>query len=265
MNYKYKIFVIFHDNLNLSYYDSSLIKNFIFVNVRPNNTNAFPKEYNVINLHEFENFIPLGKWYTESEVIYNVYKNKYLYENIDFIGFIQYDIDSSPLTEAIIQQAISENLLVSFEPHLFKDDYNRNFLMDEKKPNTLCGKGVNCYDVMFNDFNQFYQSNNHPTLYFDKTITLCSSFIVKVNLFSEMMDFISLIIESGKLNKFDIKHAYRIQGGFLERYYGVWFLLKNIPFIEKKLIHLYEETHNQMTLFEKIKRKVKKVLSYGSN
>ncbi len=43
------------------------------------------------------------------------------------------------------------------------------------------------------------------------------------------MKFISSIIESGKLNKYDPARRFRLQAGLLERYMGVAILFENIP------------------------------------
>ncbi len=246
MSLKYKLFVVFHNQLVLEYYDKSLINDYVFVNVNPNNPHiAEYKDFNIINQYELKKFHSLGKWYTESEVIYNVYKNPYLYEDLDYIGFLQYDIVSTPLRKNLIDPILAEHNHINFEPHLFQDDYTQNILMDIRFPNQLTGKGVNCYDAIIDDYNKYYHNCFTKDILYDKQINLCSSFVLSKGLFVEMMQFISGVIESGKLNKFDVNHNYRIQGGFLERYYAVWLVLKETQPYILKLIHLYEESNQQ--------------------
>lgn len=254
---KYTVFVIFHDTLNLEYYNESILENFVFVNVRKDNKNVYPN-LNVINLHEFKEFKALGSYYAESEVIYNVYKNMYLVDNVDYIGFLHHDIDCNPLTNDQVLNMVKYNELISFETHSFTKDYNRGILMDANKPNMLYGKGVNCYDTIFHDFNSFYNTNFSICDFNkkDNHIILCSCFILKKEIFLKLMEFSSQIIESKKLDIFDTKHKYRIQGGLMERYYAIWFLLKDVSFVSQRLIHNYYETNRQNTFITQVKRKL---------
>lgn len=258
MIFKYRIFIIFHDTLNLEYYNESILENFVFVNVRKDNKNLY-SGLNIINLHDFKEFIPIGKYYAESEVIYNIFKNLYLINDVEYIGFLHHDIDCSPLTDELIVEMISNNEFISFETHQFTSDYNRRILMDSNKPNVLYGNGINCYDVIFSDFNSFFNTNFSVSNYYKKEyqIMLCSCFLVNKELFLELMKFGCHIIESGKLNIFDTKHKYRIQGGLMERYYATWFMLKNIPFDSFKLQHYFHETEKQNTLLNRIISKIK--------
>jgi len=267
MSLKYRIFIIFHDTLNLQYYNKSILRNIVFINVREGNKNRYP-ELNIINLHELKNFIPIGSYYAESEVVYNLYKNTYLIDDIDFVGFLHHDIDCSPLTDDIIQTLITTNKLISFETHLFKADYNQNILMDAELPNELCGVGKNCYETIFQDYNSF--NNTHhllPDFYeINNEIILCSCFLVHKEVFYDLMEFSSGIIESKKLNGYDIKHKHRIQGGFMERYYATWFMLKKIPIVSIKLHHYFFETEKRKPLIEKLAIKIKRLLKtiYGT-
>lgn len=258
MKNNFTIFIIFHDTINIQYYNESILGNFVFVNVKKDNKNKYPK-LNIINLHDFKEFTPLGSYYAESEVIYNVYRNSHLIENVDYIGFLHHDIDCSPLTNDIIQKIITENKLISFETHLFQNAYDSRILMDEKKPNVLYGKGINCFETIFNEFNSFYNTQFSTLSIYQsqREIILCSCFLVQKELFNKLMEFSSTIIESKKLNAFDTKHKYRIQGGFMERYFAVWFLLKSIPFISIELQHNFHETKKQNTLINRIIRKIK--------
>ena len=252
---RYRIFVVFHETLFLHYYDESLLEHIVFVNVNPQNKNYYPN-LTVINLYEFQHFMPLGKWYTESEVIYNVFKNTDHLEGFDFIGFLHYDIDTTLLTHEKLLASIALYDLIAFDPHLFSQDYQQKILMDDTLPNQLHGEGKNCYLGIFEDVNHFYQTNYEVNDWIDCTIGLCSCFLVKRSIFESMMIFISTIIESKKLDTYDTTHSYRIQGGLLERYYAVWFLLKKIPVCFLKLNHYYAETKRQNTIAKRIVRKM---------
>lgn len=253
---KYKIFIIFHDEIDVSYYDESIINNVVFVNVNPQNKSIY-KNLNVINLHEIKNFISLGKWYAESEVIYNIYKNQDILEGMDYIGFAHYDIDFTQITDDSLQNNFRGWDLINLQPYTFKEDFKQNILMDEKRPNRLSGSGINCYSSIFNDFNKNYSTHHSVDKYFENSfVCLCASFIVKKEIFNEMMLFITTIIESKKLDAYDTKHKYRIQGGLLERYYASWFLLKQIHSLNLKLKHEFIETNNQASLLKTLSGRI---------
>lgn len=259
---KFIIFVVFHDKLDLEFYDIDLLEHYVFINVNPNN--KFLEDYkkkglNTINLFEIKNFIALGKWYTESEVIYNVFKNKYLYQDYDFIGFSQYDIDTTILNTGLITQLIKNNDHINFQPIPFEDDFSQKILMDESKPNTLTGKGKNVYKGILDKYLNYYGLNITEKALKNKNLNLCSSFLLKKELFDEMMDFVSTVIESKELDTFDTERKYRIQGGFLERFYAVWLSLKNTDNYNLPLKHYFEETkkQNKKSFFVRILNKLK--------
>jgi hypothetical protein len=257
MKKTYNIFVVFHQSLNDIYYDPSLISEYEFVNVNPKNVlTSLYKDYKVINQYEFDKFYALGKWYTESEVIYNIYKNSHLYDNIDYIGFLQHDIDSSKLTKEILDNLLLNYEHINFQPYLFDIDYNQKILMDINQPNKKVGIGINCYDVIIQDYNDFYNTTYKRSDLENKTLNLCSSFILKIEIFKEMMLFIANIIESKKLDQFDTDREYRIQGGYLERYYGVWMLLNELKTVTLKLDHHFAESTIQDSLVKRMFRKL---------
>lgn len=255
----YKIFVVFHNDLNLSYYDESLIDHYVFINVNPkNDLSKLSSRLHVINQFEFENYIPLGKWYTESEVIYNVYKNSYLWQDLDFVGFSQYDIDTTKLTKSVLETSFKKSKHINFQPHLFEVDYARKVVMDSSRPNRQNGRGVNCYDVMLSEYNTFYKSKDKLSSLEGKTLNLCSAFVFTAEIFSNMMAFIAPIIESGKLDIYDTKHKNRMQGGYLERYYALWLALNNAPSEIIELDHHFIESIKGNTLKNKILDKLRR-------
>jgi hypothetical protein len=240
---RYELFVIFHKGLKEEYYNESLISNYTFVNVNRNNEQrATYPDYRIINQFDFKDFYSLGKWYTESEVIYNIFKNDYLYKDLEYLGFLQHDIDSSILTESILDDLLSGRQHINFQPYLFDEDYNQKILMDPRSPEKRVGSGINCYDVILNDYNAFYHTDFKIDDLKGRTVNLCSSFLIRKDLFVEMMRFVVPIIEAGKLDKFDTKHKYRVQGGYLERYYAVWLALQNLESAELRLTHYFDES-----------------------
>ncbi|WDF54709.1 hypothetical protein [Mucilaginibacter sp. KACC 22063] len=254
----YRLFVVFHQQLKNEYYDSSIINKYEFVNVNPrNDLTAINPDYIVISQYEFENFHSLGKWYTESEVIYNIYKNKYLYKDVNYIGFLQHDIDSSVLNKEILEKNLPKYQLINLQPYPFQTDYNQKILMDESQPDKKTGAGVNCYEVIINDYNNFYNTNYTAENLKNVTLNLCSSFILRTDIFEKMMLFIESIIKSGKLDQFDSNRQYRIQGGLLERYYAVWLAFDNLQTTQIPLKHHFEESVAQNSFFKRVINKLK--------
>jgi len=254
---KYGLFVVFHHELKREYYHPSLLNNYIFVNVNPKNEAvAAYQDYKIINQYEFRDFHSLGKWYTESEVIYNIYKNPYLTDDLDYVVFLQHDIDSSILTAEKIDKLLEEYEHINLQPYSFTGDYNQKILMDERQPDKTNGSGVNCYEEIVKDYNSFYKTSHKVSDLEGKTMNLCASFVLPKTEFNRMMAFVSSIIESGKLDKFDTKHLNRMQGGYLERYYGVWLAFRELPCTTLGLVHHFNMSIKPTSLFSRALRKL---------
>ncbi|MEP7322774.1 MAG: hypothetical protein ABI761_12685 [Saprospiraceae bacterium] len=200
------------------------------------------KGLKVINLNELQTFSALGKWYAESEVIYNIFLNINQFHNINHIGFVHYDMDISSITEENLIFNFTKYVHLNLESHLFETDFNQKILMDIRHPNKLTGRGKNCYYTILEDYNQFYLSNYTLNLFKGKSLNLCSAFILETSIFLEMMKFISSIITSHKLDFYDTERKNRFQGGMLERYYAVWLLINCKLSLEVKINHYYINT-----------------------
>ena len=88
-----------------------------------------------------------------------------------------------------------------------------------------------------------------------KRINLCSAFLCKIEVFEELMPFYSYIIESGKLDKYDVDHNYRFQGGMMERYIGCF--SHKFSLAEVSLFHRSQsvlENKPDLTLKYKLKK-----------
>jgi hypothetical protein len=249
MKKNWKIYIVAHNRIIDEYYsiDSDFNnKNWGFINVSDDklrNSKWYDK-YDIINMTELPGFKKLGAWYTESEAIYNVYIND-LYKKYDYVGFIHYDyqlmtVDNKVNITEQIEDALSKYDLIYFSKCW--RDYWQRILADETKPNLLTGQGLNCYDYIINDYNNFYGKKesieewkgNIPK-------NICSASLYSKNIFEKMMKFLSPIIECGKLNIFDTKHRYRIQGGLMERYISVFLDKLKIPYYDLELKHNYKD------------------------
>lgn len=244
-DHKFRIFIIFHNDINLGYYHGSFIRYITFVNVTPNNPSVKKLTdlgCHVINQYEFKNFISLGKQYAESEVIYNIYKNPYLTEDVDYVGFMQYDMHTHDLSKEELDSLIDSYKHIAFDEHLIKSDYQVGYLMDSQYPEKWIGRGKNCYLSILEDYNRFYRTNHTLKEIIPGEINLCCTFLLEKDHYNNMMAFISNVIESKRLDIFDTKRAFRMQGGLLERYFGVWLTINRVSYFHRPIEHVFNTT-----------------------
>jgi hypothetical protein len=211
-------------------------------------------KYDCIRQYELPNSVMLGKWWAESEGIYNIWRSG-IYKKLDYIGFIHYDKELRLLKKHIfpwkntnITQRINQYLNkhkdahISLETHNIAEDYAQYILADINQPNVLTGKGFNCYDYIINDYNEYFHANHTIDEYIKKKyINLCSCFLIDCRHFDEMMKFWDWVVQSGKLNVFDTEHKHRLQGGLAERYFGVYLVYAYDKFLDLSLVHHYNE------------------------
>lgn len=246
---KWKIFIVTHKTIREHYYINDKgfnNNNWGFINVSnsilPNKT--WYDKYKIIDMNNLPNYISLGPWYAETEAIYNVYKND-IHLDYDYIGFIHHDYElkdefgSYDITKKI-NDLLKNNELIYLST--IKNDYSQRILADETKPNQQVGDGVNCYDYIINDYNNFFgEDENIEEFKGDYKKNICSAFLCSKNDFIKMMEFSSSIIESKKLDAFDTNHRYRFQGGIFERYFSVFLDKLKKPFSVLELNHRWLE------------------------
>jgi hypothetical protein len=246
---KWKVFIVTHGPIRENYYKNDLQfnnENWGFVNVSDKKLDELMyNKYEIIDILNLPHSVPIGKWYAESEAMYNIYNNK-IHEKYDYIGFIHYDYELfNPLNNEyqitnMIDEILSKKNIIYFSTAL--GDYNAKILADINKPNQQVGEGFNCYDYIIKDYNLFYSTNetvDEWKIQIPKNI--CSAFLCPIKDFNEMMKFISQIIESKKLEIFDTNHNYRQQGGLIERYISVFLDKLKKPFEILELNHRYTE------------------------
>ncbi len=258
----YRIFVTFHNEINFEYYCENSLKYFTFVNVNPDNKNIYEyknKGIDIINLNELHNYYPLGKSYAESEVIYNIYKNPDIYKNLDFIGFIHYDMVAININESDLYPLMRDFNHVSFASYSFNEEIKVKYLMDPSKPNVWIGSGKNCYSSVIEDLNTYYKQSFSEENLKGQSINLCCSFLIKMDSFKNSMSYISYIIESGKLDIYDKDRKFRMQGGIMERYFATW-----LAFVENNSTHFPLQhnfnstttTNKNRNIIDKIKNRI---------
>lgn len=254
---EWKIFIITHSEIidEMYIHDKRFNnENYCFLNVGAKEKLINEEKYSCIKQYELPGALKLGKWWAESEGIYNVWRSG-IYKNLDYIGFIHYDKELRlikknflPWNNTNITNRINNYLIdrpiahISFENHNIKNDYKQHILADERFPNTLTGEGKNCYDYILDDYNAFFHTNYTIEEFLQKQyINLCSCFLIDYEHFDEMMRFWDWVVKSKKLEIFDTEHKYRLQGGLAERYFGVYLTYAYDDSLDLSLIHHYND------------------------
>lgn len=251
----WRIFIMAHNGVHDSMYagDPDFSRaNYSVVNLT-RTPFAAPARYDLINQFDLPSSVALGPWWAESEGIYNIYRNG-LHRPLDFIGFIHYDIALEHRSRLLrrrhhdITRRIDSHLRgktsahISFETHRPVTDYGQRIMADVTQPNTLQGDGLNCYDYIIRDFNEFFGENRTLDQFLRlKRINLCSCFLVDAPGFDRMMGFFDWVVQSKRLEAFDTAHAYRLQGGLAERYFGVFLAFTYDRCLDLTLTHHFDK------------------------
>lgn len=254
MEKRWRIYIVAHTKVFDWMYQNDKFfnnENYHILNVGNRKELINGEKYNCIHQYDLENAVKLGKWWAESEGIYNIWKSS-IYKELNYIGFIHYDKELRLIKRHIISRNntnISERISkylkrnteahISLETHDLKKDYGQNILADVSQPNTLVKEGgVNCWNYILNDYNKFFNTNYTIEEYLqNKSVNLCSCFLIDCKHFEEMMGFWDWIVQSGKLNVFDTEHKNRLQGGLAERYFGIYFIYAYDKFLDLSLVH----------------------------
>jgi hypothetical protein len=245
---KWCIFITTHKHIFPRMYTSDpgfSLNHFKFVNISDVHLHkAYETRYNVLNIKDYHGFIPLGAHYVESETIYNLYRNPDLIGDISYIGFLHYDKELKPFNKTSFTQQINAYIKkrkkahISFSTYKMPIIYNQRILADHSKPEVLIGTGRNCIDYILDDYNLFFNTRySLKDLMHKEYINLESCFFIDIKTFEKMMSFCSWIIKEQKIDELDPKRLNRLQGGLLERYYGVFLALEYREFLDLTLPH----------------------------
>ena len=193
----------------------------------------------------------LGREWAESEAIYNYYRNG-LHADLDYVGFIHYDMElqlrgrrlstrrrRTNITDRIDRWVVGRSHgHISFESHSPRVDYGQRILADFSQPNVLVGVGVNCYDKIPSDYNEYFTSDVKIDDFDSRPqINLCSSFLIDTPTFARMMAFFEWVLETRDLHRLDEFRLNRLQGGLAERYFGVFMLFEYAETLDLSLVH----------------------------
>jgi hypothetical protein len=256
---KWVIFIVTHGPIIEDYYKNDPLfskEHYVFLNVSKDPIKNAYKDLCVINIPSVDNFVSLGKWWVETEAIYNIYRSG-LYKNYNYVGFIHWDHELRTgekriefnITEKInryLEPGLKSDEFISLQTIDFFADFNQHIMMDENYPDKLTGNGRNCWEKIVMDYNEYF---NNTILLDDlrgKGICISSSFLCGRGSFERMMGFYDYVIKKGYLDKFDLSHKYRFQGGMMERYAGMFFH-------DYKLINIHLYHHTKFNLVKEIK------------
>ena len=267
----WKIYIVAHKNLFPQMYENDSLfstEHFSVLNVGANELIDNAEGFEVINQYELPNAIKQGKHWAESEGMYNLWRSGE-YKSLDYIGFIHYDIElrleplkyrghklpefrkTTNITRRI-EKALNRsknNILgdkkacyLGFKVYDTWVEYGARIQADVNDPETLVGDGYNCYDYIFDDYNEYFQTKfTKDDFIAKKRIGLCSCFLIDTYHFDEMMKFWDWVVQKGDINKLDTLHRHRLQGGLAERYFGVYLMNHYDECKEIQLIHHFNE------------------------
>lgn len=226
--------------------------NYVFLNVGQSDRLENSQGYHCINQKELPNYIPIGRYWAESEGIYNIWRSQ-CYKELAYIGFLHYDIEFrlirkfclggyTNITERINRYISGKQKAhISFATYTTKQDYAQRIMMDPARPNELVGDGINCYDQIIKDYNLYFNTSYTLEDFFRrKHINLCSCFLIDTEAFNKMMRFFDWLVNSHKLDAYDTEHRNRFQGGMAERYFGMFLLFEYDKFKDFSLVHQYD-------------------------
>jgi hypothetical protein len=252
---KWRIYIVGHKKI----YEELMVgdpqfnnENYVYLNVGELEHLENSEKYNCINQRDLANYMSLGKYWAESEGIYNIWRSG-RHKELEYIGFLHYDIEfrllkrfclggRTNITERI-EKYISgkDKAHISFATYTPKQDYAQKMIMDPSKPEELEGDGINCYDQIIKDYNNYFKTSYTLEDFFaHKHINLCSCFFIDTATFDKMMGFFDWLVNSHKLDIYDTKHLKRFQGNMAERYFGLFLLFEYDKLLDMSLVHQYD-------------------------
>ena len=167
-------------------------------------------------------------------------KNPNCLNGSQWVGFLQYDHSCKSKENIDLIEYLKTNLelidersIISFVPIDMNIELNSNHIaMDFSNPQKLQGDPL-CYFPMIADYNKFYGTNHKYTDFIrNKTIALCSAFVISTTNFMKMMEFVIWAADKNNLDQFDPERKHRLAGGLMERYYGTWIALSGIEIVK---------------------------------
>lgn len=252
---KWKIYIVAHNKIHDLTVDCDPHfnnDNYCYLNVGGQDQLINGEKYSVINQRDLENATIIGKYWAESEGLYNLWRSG-IYKELDYIGCIHYDFQlkletKNPfITKTNITDRINKYIEdkdrghISFSTFTTKFDFGQQIMLDPEYPNQSTGPGRNCYYTILEDYNNYFGTSYTIEDFLNrKKINLCSCFLIDTVGFDKMMGFFEYLYNSHKLDAYDTVHAYRFQGVMAERYFGLFMLFEYENMKDLSLIHMWD-------------------------
>ena len=193
-NIRLQINVIFHKNIHPNCYtlsDEYLNKYFKFIAVNDNIEKIIPERFKDLIFHEkqFPHYFPAcqADGLKENSVLYHFYFNQDITQEIDLIGFLQYDM--------IISELFTEHINIILNHHkkspetifVLHDVISKEYLdgrLTAAQWTNLCEK-----------YNKLFNKNHVWTEVYFSEIPIWNSFILPKKIFNDMMFFSTMVID----------------------------------------------------------------------
>lgn len=240
----WRIFIVVGNRLSPEMYLSDPMFNrdrFRFLLVEDEQIPTPVGSLDVVAVREFPKSQALGRPRAESDALLNVYFNPEAYSGLDYVGFARCDMEFRTPTAYSVVQAIEDILAsagkeavwISFAGHGVGGDHGQPVSTDGAPPDEATGDGRSDYQEIVADYNSWAGADHSLEEVYGKELGLCSSFLIPIEMFERMMDFVRGVIESGKLEQVATR---RVEGEFLERYYAVFLAFEKVPHVSLNLV-----------------------------
>jgi len=235
----YEIYYLYHNRVFPQYYGNQ-IDQVTFVKM-DKGSYIFPSKKH-IHLIKAPWFKPIGKEWAEYEFYYSLYKG-YLEGKVElpeYLGFIQYDMEFKGkedrykntsiidfIEELIEKKELHEKTLISFQPYDFEMIYNQHYILDPQRTDVTCDLSYeNCLVTILRECNAYLYQNRAIDTFEGVQLSICGSFLLHRNVFIQVMEFLSIVIEDDRLCVFDKNKRY--QGGMAERYIAIFLIFLDL-------------------------------------
>jgi hypothetical protein len=244
---KVRLYSIWHNKLFDVLYDGirkDVLDNIVMYGVNPAYTKEYNKERGYTILYEYELPVYEERWqnrgYCQTSCMMHLYKNQDLIADLDYIGFIQYDMKPSQDVFEHIQETLAANTYD--KPVVFCD---MTHTVEQIVNNT---KGI-CYpyeNSVLHHYNNFFKVN--ITLQDIQNIAnvdapLLHTFVMPKAMFIKMMEWMNILLPHLDDNFRNITHT--SQAEFAERIHSLFIVLENVQLVKMKIENVWPLYHNQ--------------------
>jgi hypothetical protein len=219
---EWTVFVVWHKSLQESRYtcDPSFDHNrYVFLKVNPRYTSQYNAHFGY--RVAYEHVLPYyqddlhERTYMMPGVIYNVYMSR-LHAQMDYIGFMEYDIPLQPGTTALIQQLVNQRKRCLI-PLSYRNSFRR---LAKQAIHRL--RGRQCMFTILSDFNAYFNTAHTMEELWDSNPTLVTqqSFITDRRTFGELGEFLAYVVHN-KLAEARVSGDWTRPSTLLDRYIGL--------------------------------------------